>query len=40
VDWSRPAAPAGTRAGGLPTAPDSASLEALRFEVPLTPGRP
>jgi hypothetical protein len=40
VDWSRRAAPAGARAGVLSTSPDSASLEALRFEVPLTPGRP
>jgi hypothetical protein len=39
VDWSRRRAPAATRAGA-PAAPDSASLEALRFEVPLTPGRP
>ena len=40
VDWSRRTGPAGARAGGLSTSPDSASLEALRFEVPLTPGRP
>jgi len=34
VNWSRRGSPAGA------SAPDSASLEALRFELPLTPGRP
>jgi hypothetical protein len=34
VDWSRRGNPAGA------AAPDSAALDALRFEVPLTPGRP
>jgi Putative peptidoglycan binding domain len=34
VDWSRRGAPGG------PRIPDSASLPALRFELPLTPGRP
>jgi peptidoglycan hydrolase-like protein with peptidoglycan-binding domain len=32
VDWSRRGNPA--------LSPTSASLDALRFEVPLTPGRP
>jgi hypothetical protein len=40
VHWSRRDEPAGARAAGAASAPDSASLEALRFEVPLTPGRP
>jgi hypothetical protein len=34
VDWSSRSGP------GRPGIPDSASLEALRFELPLTPGRP
>jgi hypothetical protein len=34
VNWSRRGNPSGS------AVPDSASLDALRFEVPLTPGRP
>jgi hypothetical protein len=34
VDWSRRGSPA------YASEPDSASMEALRFEVPMTPGRP
>jgi hypothetical protein len=40
IDWSRIGSPAVARAAGTTAVPDSASLEALRFEVPLTPGRP
>jgi hypothetical protein len=40
IDWSRIGSPAGARAAGTTAVPDSASLDALRFEVPLTPGRP
>ncbi|MGH2993180.1 MAG: peptidoglycan-binding domain-containing protein [Solirubrobacterales bacterium] len=40
VDWSRVGSPPGARAGGVRQIPDSASLDALRFELPLTPGRP
>lgn len=38
VDWSRVRGPRGARAAAA--RPDSASLDALRFELPLTPGRP
>jgi Putative peptidoglycan binding domain len=40
IDWSRIGSPAAARAAGTSAVPDSASLDALRFEVPLTPGRP
>jgi hypothetical protein len=40
IDWSRIGSPAGACAAGTTAVPDSASLDALRFEVPLTPGRP
>lgn len=40
VDWSRVGTPRGARAAGVSAVPDSASLDALRFELPLTPGRP
>jgi peptidoglycan hydrolase-like protein with peptidoglycan-binding domain len=40
IDWSRIGSPAGARVAGTTAVPDSASLEALRFEVPLTPGQP
>jgi hypothetical protein len=40
VPWSRVGSPAAARIAGGATVPDSATLDALRFEVPLTPGRP
>ena len=40
IDWSRIGSPAVARAAGTTAVPDSASLDTLRFEVPLTPGRP
>lgn len=40
VAWSRIGSPAGARAAGVSAVPDSASLDAFRFELPLTPGRP
>jgi hypothetical protein len=39
IDWSRIGSPSGARVAGT-AVPDSASLDTLRFEVPLTPGRP
>jgi hypothetical protein len=40
IDWSRIGSPAVARAAGTTAVPDTASLDALRFEVRLTPGRP
>jgi Putative peptidoglycan binding domain len=40
VDWSRVGSPHGIRTATVGRTPDSASLDALRFELPLTPGRP